>query len=104
MMGGAFFDHYFGQNSNEEYLKTVALEQLKNILHIQEDPLDVNVAILKDCIPQYLVGHNQRLIRIRDYISSHELPLALCGSSYNGVGINDVILSAKNAIEDISYE
>ncbi|XP_034940592.1 protoporphyrinogen oxidase [Chelonus insularis] len=100
MMGGVWFDHYFGQNPTEEYLTSIALEHVKRILKIEEDPLHVDASILKDCIPQHIVGHSKRIERIRHYISTNKLPLALCGSSYHGVGINDVILSAKNAVED----
>ncbi|KAK0079589.1 hypothetical protein PV325_001045 [Microctonus aethiopoides] len=102
MMGGDWFEQYFGQNPTKEYLLSVALENLKTILNIKDDPVEVDVSILKDCIPQYIVGHSQRCNRIHDYISSHGIPLTLCGSSYEGVGINDVILSAKNAIDNLS--
>lgn len=92
MMGGAWFEQYFGKNPSNGQLLDVAIKEVKNILNIKEEPIGYNVAILKDCIPQHVVGHTQRLNRIRDYISSHSIPLALCGSSYQGVGINDVIL------------
>ncbi|KAI4491916.1 hypothetical protein M0804_003308 [Polistes exclamans] len=101
MMGGAWFEKYFGRNPTDENLLNIAIKQVKEILNIKEDPVTFNVAILKDCIPQHVVGHSQRLNHIRDYISSRRIPLALCGSSYQGVGINDVILSAKEAVSDI---
>ncbi|XP_076632512.1 protoporphyrinogen oxidase [Colletes latitarsis] len=102
MMGGAWFEKYFGNCSSEEHLLTVAVDQVKEILHIEEDPKAFNVSILKDCIPQHIVGHMQRLTRIHNYISMHKIPLGLCGSSYQGVGLNDVILSAKQAVSDIN--
>lgn len=98
MMGGVWFEKYFGTNSTEKHLLSVAVEQVKTILKIKESPHAHSVSILKDCIPQHIVGHNQRIDRIRDYISKHKLPLGLCGSSYEGVGVNDVILSAKKAV------
>lgn len=100
MIGGAWFEEYFGTNPTEEYLLSVALEQLKTILKIEIPPLSQNVSILRNCIPQYIVGHNDRVQRIKDYISVHKLPLGLCGSSYEGVGVNDVILSAKKAVSN----
>ncbi|XP_033334431.2 protoporphyrinogen oxidase [Megalopta genalis] len=102
MMGGEWFEKYFGQCSSDEHLLTVAVNQVQEILHIEEDPTVFNVSILKDCIPQHIVGHMQRLTRIRNYISTHKIPLGLCGSSYQGVGLNDVILSAKQAVSDIN--
>ncbi|KAK0169087.1 hypothetical protein PV327_002833 [Microctonus hyperodae] len=102
MLGGDWFEQYFGDNPTKEYLLSVALENLRTILNIKDDPVEADVSILKDCIPQYIVGHSQRCDRIRDYISSHGIPLTLCGSSYEGVGMSDVILSAKNAIDSLS--
>ncbi|XP_072767190.1 protoporphyrinogen oxidase [Anoplolepis gracilipes] len=101
MMGGAWFEKYFGPNPSEEQLLTTAIDHTKNILCIEEEPVAYNVAVLKDCIPQHVVGHTQRIKRIHDYISAHHIPLRLCGSSYQGVGLNDVILSAKQAVCDI---
>ena len=101
MMGGAWFDKYFGNNATNEYLLSVALKHTKFILNIKDDPIEYDVAVLKDCIPQYIVGHSQRLQRIENYISVHKIPLSLCGSSYHGVGLNDVILSAKQAVSRI---
>ncbi|XP_012283522.1 protoporphyrinogen oxidase [Orussus abietinus] len=100
MMGGAWFEEYFGKSPSKDHLLSVAVEHLKSILQIPDDPVEFNVAILQDCIPQHIVGHVQRLKRITNYISAHGIPLALCGSSYQGVGINDVILSAKQAVSD----
>lgn len=101
MMGGAWFEKYFGKDPSDENLLNIAIKQVKEILNIKKEPIAFNVAILKDCIPQHVVGHAQRLNHIRDYISSRRIPLALCGSSYQGVGINDVILSAKEAVSEI---
>lgn len=101
MMGGEWFEKYFGQNPTEEQLLTTALNQMKDILCINEKPVAHNISILKNCIPQHVVGHTQRVKRIHDYISAHKIPLGLCGSSYQGVGVNDVILSAKQAVCDV---
>lgn len=102
MMGGAWFEKYFGTNPTEEHLMSVALEQLKTILKINEDPIAQNVSILKNCIPQYIVGHDERVECIKDYISENKLPLGLCGASYEGVGVNDVILSAKKVVSNFT--
>lgn len=92
MMGGAWFEKYFGNSPSEDQILSVAVNQTKSILGIEEDPIEHDVTVLKDCIPQHIVGHNKRLQRINNYISAHKIPMALCGSSYEGVGLNDVIL------------
>ncbi|XP_058467500.1 protoporphyrinogen oxidase [Malaya genurostris] len=101
MMGGSWFEKWFGTNPKEEQLLTVALEQLRKILGIREPPDSYKVNILRKCIPQYVVGHHKRVDAIRQYIREHKIPLALCGSSYDGVGVNDVILSARECVDGL---
>lgn len=101
MCGGKWFEKYFGANPTEQQLLEVALSQVKKILKINQKPDHTKVNILKQCIPQYVVGHHDRVERIRKYISDQKLPLNLCGASYDGVGVNDVILSARYAVDRI---
>lgn len=96
MMGGKWFRERFG-DGNESDLYGKAIEQIRKILKIDKQPDTFKVSILRQCIPQYVVGHFDRIERIRAYIEQNKLPLALCGSAYDGVGVNNVIYSAKIA-------
>lgn len=102
MMGGQFFEDRLG-TFEENVLYDKAIQQIKNILKIEHKPNTVKVNILRRCIPQYLVGHSERVERIIEYINKNEIPLRLCGAAYNGVGVNDVIYSAKEAVGSITY-
>ncbi|XP_052891896.1 protoporphyrinogen oxidase [Anopheles moucheti] len=101
MMGGAWFEKWFGKNPSNEHLLEVALKNVNKILHIDQQPDSYKVNLLRKCIPQYTVGHQDRVKAIRDYIEQHRLPIVLCGASYDGVGVNDVILSARTNVEKI---
>lgn len=101
MMGGKWFEDYFGRNPTKKELLDIALNEVHRILGIQQEPKTTRVHILKKCIPQYNVGHKQRVDDIRRYIQRYKLPLSVCGSAYDGVGINDVILSARRSIEKL---
>lgn len=101
MMGGFWFKQYFGDFKKDEEFYDVALNYIKKILQINEMPSEYKVNVLKNCIPQYTVGHRKTVSKIKDYLKSSELPLSLCGMSYDGVGVNDVILSAKNCVENL---
>ncbi|KAL3277919.1 hypothetical protein HHI36_013260 [Cryptolaemus montrouzieri] len=96
MMGGHWFKKYFSNFTNDQQFYEIALNHVKRILNITESPLSYKVTILEKCIPQYTVGHRKTIEQIEDYVRKAELPLSLCGMSYNGVGVNDVILAAKN--------
>ncbi|XP_065351408.1 protoporphyrinogen oxidase isoform X3 [Cloeon dipterum] len=103
MMGGHWFHPQFTGKSPQE-LASVAIRGIQDILGITQEPVDVNSVILKDCIPQYTVGHYERLDEIDNYVESNRLPLHLVGSSYRGIGINDVIMSAKLAVDKIKRQ
>ena len=38
---------------------------------------------------------------MRSLIESENLPISLVGSAYDGVGINDAIVSARKAVNDL---
>jgi len=96
MMGGAWYGSVVGGKSREE-VGAVATETVTGLLGIREAPRSVIVKIQEDCIAQYTVGHLARVRSARADIAREKWPLRLVGSSYDGVGINDSIMSAKNA-------
>jgi oxygen-dependent protoporphyrinogen oxidase len=60
------------------------------------EPVDVHVQRWGGALPQYAVGHLDRVARIRRAVA--EVPgLEVCGAAYDGVGIPAVIGSARRA-------
>ena len=74
------------------------VEEVRRILNISSRPVRSHTSLLASCIAQYTVGHTARLRRARQIIQERGLRLALAGSSYDGVGINDTIMSAKHSV------
>lgn len=101
MLGGNYFEKFFGSQPTEEILLEAAMKAVQEILSITEKPDNYQVNVMRKSFPQYTVGHYDRLNRIKAYIKSKKLPLSLCGQSYDGIGINEVILSAKTAANSI---
>lgn len=100
MMGGKWFNQYFGKNPTEEELMDISQKYLKIILNIDIPPNSHKVHVLRKCIAQYTVGHHDRVHSIEKYINENKLQLGIVGSSYYGVGVNDVILSSKNLVKN----
>lgn len=100
MMGGKWFRERFG-NGDEKDLYEKAIKSIREIMKIEQNPDAFKVNILRQCIPQYVVGHVDRVNRIQKYITDHKIPLRLCGAAYDGVGVNDAIYSAKVAVESM---
>ncbi|MBN3304685.1 PPOX oxidase, partial [Amia calva] len=101
MMGGAWFSEVFGSTEQvtDLQLRQAATQAVKTHLGVSSEPLWGYVALQKNCIPQYTLGHWKRLENIRQYINHHDLPLTLAGASYDGVSVNDVIHSGRTAVE-----
>jgi protoporphyrinogen/coproporphyrinogen III oxidase len=63
-------------------------------------PVDLHVQRWGGGLPQYAVGHLERVRRIRDDVA--DVPgLAICGAAYDGVGIPAVIASAHRAAASV---
>ncbi|KAG0205335.1 hypothetical protein BGX28_003043 [Mortierella sp. GBA30] len=86
----------------ESFFQKSATDAVRKHLQIDADPEMVKVHINHDCIPQYLVGHLQRMQSLdqtlrRDYDGL----LAVTGAGYLGVSVNDCIKNAREVAEDL---
>lgn len=100
MIGGHNFYPQFENASKQDFVD-IAVKNIKQILGIKQEPNEHSVSILQNCIPQYNVGHYERNDEIFNYIKHHKLPIHLVGSSYNGISVNDVIMSASQAVSEV---
>jgi oxygen-dependent protoporphyrinogen oxidase len=74
---------------------------LRALLGIEDNPLFSEVTTWLNSMPQYEVGHLERIRLIEKKLS--ELPgLTLCGNSYRGAGIPDCVRSGETAAENIA--
>ncbi|XP_035989254.1 protoporphyrinogen oxidase [Fundulus heteroclitus] len=103
MMGGAWFQNVFGAPDavTTEDLLASATEAVRWHMGVNVAPSWSNVALHRDCIPQYYIGHSQRVDSMRGFIKNKNLSLSLIGSSYDGVSVNDVIFSGQTAVTEL---
>jgi len=94
--GGALQPEIFALD--EDDMRVRVETNLRELLGITEEPLFVEVAKWKDSMPQYEVGHLERVNEIEKLVS--EIPgLTLAGNAYRGAGIPDCIRSGQTAAE-----
>ena len=87
-------------SDDDDRLVADSLAALERIAGITAKPTDVHVQRWTDSLPQYPVGHLDRVARIRQGLRA--VPgLALAGASYDGVGIPATIGSAHRAAEEL---
>lgn len=87
------------QRSDEE-LVADSLGDLAAAVGLTARPVDVHVQRWGGGLPQYAVGHLDRVARIRAAVAE-VAGLAVCGAAYDGVGIPAVIASARRAVDDL---
>lgn len=99
MLGGAWFQQSFGDPSGvaPELLLGRARAAVRDHLGLAGTPARAIVRVQQDCIPQYTLGHWERVERIQRFLREQRLPLSLAGASYRGVSVNDCIASARAA-------
>ena len=97
MIGGAWYNQMVGSKSPAE-VGNIAIKEISRILNISATPVRCDTSFLPQCIAQYTVGHRARVEQARRVIEEKKLPLAIAGSSYDGPGINDTIVSARNSV------
>ncbi|KQY55558.1 protoporphyrinogen oxidase [Nocardioides sp. Root140] len=86
----------------DEELVEQSLADLALATGIRARPVDSLVQRWGGGLPQYTVGHLDRVARIRAAVA--EVPgLAVCGAAYDGIGIPAVIASAERAVADLLH-
>jgi len=91
MMGGACFPEYI-QLPDEEVVRRVR-DDLKITMGIRGLPAFIRIFRHEKAIPQYTVGHGDRLRAIDERLMNHP-GLLLTGNSYRGIGLNDCVAAA----------
>jgi protoporphyrinogen/coproporphyrinogen III oxidase len=87
-------------NLSDDDLIQVASEELTDLLSIDGQPHLSKTFRWHSAMPQYHLGHLDRLKRIKDRVA--QLPgLALAGNAFTGVGIPQCIRSGETAAERI---
>lgn len=82
-------------------LVSLVHRELGPLLGIRAAPIDALVTRWGGGLPQYAVGHVERVARIRAAVDA--VPgLAICGAAYDGVGIPACIASARQATDRLA--
>jgi len=84
----------------DERLVPTVLDALRPLLSIRGEPVHVWTARWPGPMPQYHVGHRERVARIAARVASLA-GLALAGNAYEGVGLPDCIHSGRQAAERV---
>lgn len=101
-VGGAFRQELVSL-SDEEIMRLVK-DEMKDIMDITAQPVKARITRWVKTMPQYSMGHLERIAAIREREEAHA-GLFITGASYSGVGIPDCVTAgqavAKAALEHV---
>ena len=87
---------------DDDTLVSTVFDELKPLISLKAEPDMVRIYRWERAIPQYLMGHSEKLRVIDERLESHP-GLYITGNAYRGVGINDCVENGyKTAYEIFS--
>ncbi len=90
------------QRSDDELVELV-VSDLADAVGLRTGPVATRVTRWGGALPQYAVGHADRMGRVRDVVAG--VPgLAVCGAAYDGVGIAACVALARETAESVLAE
>jgi len=81
-------------------LVDLTLADLTDALGVTDPPLDARVTRWGGGLPQYAVGHLDRVARVRAAVA-RQPGLSVCGATYDGVGVAACIATADRAAHEV---
>ncbi|MFI9808941.1 protoporphyrinogen oxidase [Streptomyces sp. NPDC052301] len=81
-------------------LVALATAELAEATGVTGAPVASRVSRWADALPQYTVGHLDRVQRIRDAVAAQP-GLAVCGALYDGVGVGVCMATARKATDQV---
>ena len=82
-------------------IEQIVLEDLKRIMNIVAKPAFTIVSRWKNAMPQYTVGHKERVQEMKEKVESDLPGVFIVGSSFDGLGLPDCIDQGKAAVEKV---
>jgi len=95
-LGGAVQPEVYAMD--DESLRAAVLKDLRELLGVAGEPLFADIHRWPNSMPQYPVGHLDRVARIERLLAAYP-GLAVAGNAFGGVGIPDCVHSGEMAAE-----
>jgi oxygen-dependent protoporphyrinogen oxidase len=89
-----------GLQRDDTDLVSVAASELAEATGVVGKPVGSVVSRWANSLPQYTVGHLDRVARIRAAVRAQP-GLAVCGAAYDGVGVGTCMANAQKAVDQV---
>ncbi|CAM3520193.1 protoporphyrinogen oxidase [Aeromicrobium ponti] len=86
---------------SDDQIVKIVLDDLNKTMNITMNPDFAYVTRWKDSMPQYTVGHKERIEGVKKQAKEHLPGVFLAGSSYEGLGVPDCIDQGEAAVQSV---
>ncbi|WP_075619885.1 protoporphyrinogen oxidase [Paenisporosarcina indica] len=86
---------------SDSELEKVVLADLRKTTKIDGDPLFTVVTRWKKASPQYVVGHKERIAKVKQEVQQAFPMVKIAGSSFEGLGLPDCVDQGKAAVGEM---
>src|SRR5699024_6501799 len=86
---------------SDEEITDIVLKDLKRTMKIKGEPEFTVVTRWKNIMPQYTIGHKERIEKVRNVVAVQLPGVFLAGSAYEVVGIPDCIGEGEKAVDEV---
>lgn len=89
---------------SDSEIEKALLEDFQQLFGLQQLPLETIVSRWKDSMPQYTIGHAERVKKAKDTLQQLYPTIRLAGNSYNGISIPKCIKQGKRSADQLLCE
>ena len=86
---------------SDNEIEKIVLQDLKKAIGLEERPSLMVVARWKESMPQYTIGHAERMETMKEQFYQENPNVHLTGSSYEGISIPDCVTQGMKTAEEI---
>lgn len=86
---------------SDSEIEQVVLDDLYKLFEISRKPDFTIVSRWKNALPQYTVGHNDRVKKLKENLQINLPGVFVTGSSFEGIGLPDCITQGESAVDDV---
>ncbi|CAM3970771.1 protoporphyrinogen oxidase [Alkalicoccus chagannorensis] len=108
--GGALLRAYVGRpgeeavvDESDEKIKEIVLKDLFSIMGVKAKPEHVFITRYRNAMPQYQIGHKQRLDELQAAMEETYPGVEILGASFRGIGMPDCVTQAEKAASRIAH-
>ncbi len=86
---------------SDEEIEAIVLKDLNKTMNITAKPQFRVISRWRHAMPQYTVGHKDRMTELKENMKQHLPGVFLAGSSFEGVGLPDCIDQGEEAVKHV---